>query len=170
MRRIGEGGGEQRRGHGWRVEVRAAPLTRSHPTHPPPVQVVTIFFGSFVAGSFFNQAKAYVEDPKGAIKSIGLAAPQASTFFLTYVGIKTFFQPAFKHLRIIPFIIYSLRTKLAASDRVKNRLFSNEFPKYNVEVPYMSLIALLGLVFCAINPIMPPLCLVYFAVMYFFIK
>jgi hypothetical protein len=39
-----------------------------------------------------------------------------------------------------------------------------------VDIPQMTIIMLLGIVFCAINPILPPVCLLYFLIVGFFNK
>jgi hypothetical protein len=89
-------------------------------------QVFVVFFGTFVAGSFFERVATWAQDPVQGLKAIGTGAPSASTFFLSYTAIKALFQPAFKHLRIIPFAIYGARTKMAATERAKARTWSEQ--------------------------------------------
>jgi len=89
-------------------------------------QVFIVFFGTFVAGSFFERAATWAQDPVQGLKAIGTGAPSASTFFLPYTAIKALFQPAMKHLRIIPFAIYGIRTKMAATERAKARTWSEQ--------------------------------------------
>ena len=93
-----------------------------------------------------------------------------SSFFLNYVAIKALFAPAFKNLRLIPFIIFAIRSKLSATERSKARLWSEQYQIYGVEVPQLTMVLLLGLVFCGINPLIPPTCLLYFVVVLFFHK
>lgn len=133
-------------------------------------QIFIVFFGTFVAGSFFERAKVWAQDPVQGLKAIGTGAPAASTFFLSYTAIKALFAPAFKHLRIIPFAIYGIKTSLASTERAKARTWSEQWFKYGVDIPQMTMVMLLGLVFCAINPILPPVCLLYFLVVGFFNK
>jgi len=133
-------------------------------------QVFIVFFGTFVAGSFFDKAKVWAQDPMQGLKAIGTGAPSASTFFLSYIAIKALFAPAFKHLRIIPFVIYGIKTSLASTERAKARTWSEQVFKYGVDIPQMTMVILLGLVFCAINPILPPVCLLYFLIVGFFNK
>ena len=138
-------------------------------THPTPQQA-TIFFGSFVAGSLFDTAALWAKDPAAGVRALGLSAPTMSSFFLNYVAIKALFAPAFKNLRLIPFIIFAIRSKLSATERSKARLWSEQYQIYGVEVPQLTMVLLLGLVFCGINPLIPPTCLLYFVVVLFFQK
>lgn len=49
------------------------------------LQVLTVFFGSFIAGSFLNQLTAIIHDPSYLISILGDAAPQVAVFFMTYL-------------------------------------------------------------------------------------
>ena len=49
------------------------------------VQVITVFFASFIGGSFFSQFKQWIQNPTSAITIIGSAAPRTSQFFLSFV-------------------------------------------------------------------------------------
>ena len=55
---------------------------------PPPVvdvQFITVFLGSFVAGSFLNQAKELLNNPTSIVSTLGTSAPLTSVFFLTFI-------------------------------------------------------------------------------------
>ena len=140
------------------------------PTQKKKKHKATIFFGSFVAGSLFDTAALWAKDPAAGVRALGLSAPTMSSFFLNYVAIKALFAPAFKNLRLIPFIIFAIRSKLSATERSKARLWSEQYQIYGVEVPQLTMVLLLGLVFCGINPLIPPTCLLYFVVVLFFQK
>ena len=49
------------------------------------VQVLTIFFATFLAGSFFNQVQLFVNDPTSVVRILGAAAPQTASFFMSYL-------------------------------------------------------------------------------------
>lgn len=49
------------------------------------VQVLTVFFGSFIAGSFLNQLTSIIHDPSYLVSILGDAAPQVAVFFMTYL-------------------------------------------------------------------------------------
>ena len=144
-------------------------ITKTTTTTKSPLQA-TIFFGSFVAGSLFDTAALWAKDPAAGVRSLGLSAPTMSSFFLNYVAIKALFAPAFKNLRLVPFIIFAIRSKLSATERSKARLWSEQYQIYGVEVPQLTMVLLLGLVFSSINPLLPPTCLLYFLVVLFFQK
>ena len=50
-------------------------------------QVVTVFLGSFLAGSLFSQFTAWAEHPASAITILGTSAPLTSIFFLNYISL-----------------------------------------------------------------------------------
>lgn len=49
-----------------------------------PPQVITVFFGSFIVGSFFSQFNQWIDNPSSAVNLIGTAVPQVGTF-ISYV-------------------------------------------------------------------------------------
>lgn len=49
------------------------------------LQVLTIFFATFLAGSFFNQVQLFVNDPTSVVRILGAAAPQTASFFMSYL-------------------------------------------------------------------------------------
>ncbi len=49
------------------------------------LQVLTVFFGSFIAGSLLNQINAIIHDPTTVVDILGDAAPQVAVFFMTYL-------------------------------------------------------------------------------------
>ena len=50
-------------------------------------QVVTVFLGSFLAGSLFSQFTAWVDHPASAVTILGTSAPLTSIFFLNYLSL-----------------------------------------------------------------------------------
>ena len=49
------------------------------------MQFITVFLGSFIAGSVLNQAKALLNNPTSIFSTLGTAAPLTSIFFLTWI-------------------------------------------------------------------------------------
>lgn len=49
------------------------------------LQVLTVFFGSFIAGSLLNQIQSIVHNPTSLVHILGDAAPQVAVFFMTYL-------------------------------------------------------------------------------------
>lgn len=48
-------------------------------------QIITVFFGTLIAGSIASQIKVFLEQPTLFLTTLGTAAPLTSIFFLTYV-------------------------------------------------------------------------------------
>ena len=63
----------------------------------------------------------------------------------------------FALLRLPSMVLYCIKTRAASTERAKARLWQDQFQSYGGPVPRASLVALLGLVFAPINPLVPPL-------------
>ena len=48
-------------------------------------QVLIVWFGSFVAGSFFSQFQQWINNPASAVNIIGTAVPLTAIFFMSYM-------------------------------------------------------------------------------------
>ncbi|KAK9804434.1 hypothetical protein WJX72_012500 [[Myrmecia] bisecta] len=127
-------------------------------------QVVTVFFGSFLVGSFLTQANQWIKDPASALNLLGTAAPLTSIFFMTYLVLQGFSAKPLNFLRIVGLVLFWIQSKLAATERAKARLWQNQTMAYGDQVPDHTIAILLGLVFCIINPLICPVALVYFIV------
>jgi hypothetical protein len=133
-------------------------------------QVVTVFFGSFLAGSMANQAKQLFDDPSSFIDILGTAAPQTAIFFATFLLVRGMLNAPITFLRLVGLVIYWIRTGLASTARAKDRLISNAPYLYGTVIPGDTIAVLLGLTFSLIFPIITPVAVVYFCTAYLFRK
>jgi len=130
-------------------------------------QVVTVFLGSFIAGSAFNQMKQLVNNPGSIVTLLGVCAPQTAIFFLTYVTLRGMLLTPLVILRLVPFVLFWIKSKfLASTERAKARLWQNQEFSYGTQVPEDTMVILLSLTFCTICPIIAPAALVYFSTAY----
>lgn len=130
-------------------------------------QVITVFFGSFVAGTVANQFEQLINDPGSIITLLGTAAPQAAIFFLTYVTLQALLVVPIQILRIGPFVVFWLKSKfLASTERAKNRLWQNQNFTYGKELPDDTIVMLLGVTFSCMCPIIAPITFIYFSITY----
>jgi len=129
-------------------------------------QVITVFFGSFVAGTFANQFEQLIKDPGSIVTILGTAAPQAGIFFVTFLMVGGFLTIPLALVRVVPFIIYTVRAKLASTARAKQRLLASPPWDYGSLVPGDTITILLGLAFCIICPLITPAAFIYFSTSY----
>lgn len=130
-------------------------------------QVVTLFLGSFIAGTFANQLNQFINDPSSIITIFGTSAPQTAIFFLTYVLLEALLTGSLTLMRLVPLIIFWVKSRfLAGTERAKARLWQNQLMAYGVLVPNDTMAFLLCLTFCTICPIIAPVGLLYFMVNY----
>jgi len=129
-------------------------------------QVITVFFGSFVAGTFANQFETLIKDPGSIVQILGTAAPQAAIFFLTFVLVRGMLGIPFSILRIVGLIIFWIKMKLASTPRAKRQVWANPDIQYGTLIPEDTITILLGLVFCVICPLIAPAVVVYFSIGY----
>ncbi|KAG2435999.1 hypothetical protein HYH02_011712 [Chlamydomonas schloesseri] len=127
-------------------------------------QVVVVFFGNIIAGSFFNQISQWVQDPASVISVLGKSIPMTATFFITYLFVNGLAVRSILFVRLPAFVIFWILSKFAGSPRARERMWMNQVQFYGKVVPDHTIAMLLGLVFCCMNPIVCPAALSYFLV------
>lgn len=65
-------------------------------------QFITVFLGSFVAGSVLNQAKELINHPTSIISTLGTSAPLTSVFFLTFIELNVCLPAIHPHTTYFP--------------------------------------------------------------------
>lgn len=126
-------------------------------------QVIVVFFGTIIAGSFFSQASKLISNPTSIISVLGTAIPQTSTFFITFLWVQLGTK-AIGACRLVGVILYWLFTYLAGSPRAAARVWQEQMTTYGTAVTDHTMAILLGLAFCCINPIIAPTVFCYFVV------
>lgn len=132
-------------------------------------QVITVFFGSFIAGTFANQFEVLITDPSDIVNLLGTAAPQTAIFFMTFLLARAFISTPLSLLRTAELVLFLIKSRFAAATpRGKLRLQESAVVRqtYGTQIPSDTIAALLGLTFCTICPIIAPLALLYFGVSY----
>ena len=67
-------------------------------------QFITVFLGSFIAGSVLNQASTLFKNPASIINILGTSAPLTSIFFLTYIELNVRGSPGSMALPLCPLL------------------------------------------------------------------
>ena len=97
-------------------------------------QIIVVFFGTFIVGSFFSQFNQWIDDPSSAVNLLGTAIPQTASFFLTYMAVLAFISTPFSGLKIVGLIIYWIKGKIAATENARARLWQDQFAQYGADV------------------------------------
>ncbi|KAL6782290.1 hypothetical protein ACKKBG_A06245 [Auxenochlorella protothecoides x Auxenochlorella symbiontica] len=129
-------------------------------------QVITVFFGSFIAGSFFNQFKQFIDDPGSIVTVLGTSAPQTAIFFMTYLLVQALLTQPLGIVRVVSLVIFWVKSKLAATARAKRRLWEDQEFRYGTVLPNDTIAILLGLTFSTICPLILPIAFLYFVAAY----
>ncbi|GIL54579.1 hypothetical protein Vafri_10327, partial [Volvox africanus] len=127
-------------------------------------QVVVVFFGTIIAGSFFNQLQQWIKNPTGIITTLGKSIPMTSTFFITYLLINGLGAKSMSFIRLPNFVIFWILSKFAGSPRARQRMWMYQYTSNGTTVVDHTIALLLGLTFSCINPIVCPVALAYFVV------
>lgn len=72
-------------------------------------QVLNVFLVTTIAGSIFDTIAIIIENPEAAFEMLGNSLPRLSSFFITYVTMKTFLGLGVELVRIISLVQASLR-------------------------------------------------------------
>ncbi len=113
--------------------------------HPTPTrQVIVVYLGTFIAGTFANQIEQLIDDPSSIVTVLGTSAPQVSIFFLAYITLRGVLLVPLSILRYVPYAIYAAKMKLAATERARAAAWSGFFAEYGGRAANDMLIVLLG--------------------------
>lgn len=130
-------------------------------------EFITVFLGSFIAGTFANQFQQVLDDPGSIIQIFGTAAPQVGIFFWTYILTQACWEIPMSILDAVGLIIYHLKLKLASTARSKQKVHETSVAfGYGAMVPDDGIVFLLGIVFSVASPLIAPCALIYFGVRY----
>ncbi|KAG2489802.1 hypothetical protein HYH03_011751 [Edaphochlamys debaryana] len=127
-------------------------------------QVVVLFFGTVIAGSFFNQVKQLLSQPASIVHVLGTAIPMQATFFITYLMTNGMGAKSLAFIRAPQFAIFWVLSKFAGSPRARMRKWTYQYTDAGSNVPDHTLAILLGLVFSCINPFAAMAAFAYFIV------
>ncbi|KAL0039508.1 hypothetical protein WJX77_000232 [Trebouxia sp. C0004] len=128
-------------------------------------QVLTVFFGSFIAGSLLNQLNAIIHDPTTLVDILGEAAPQVAVFFMTYLLLMALSSKPIGFLRLVGLLGYYIKSGFASTARARARLWQNQQMSFGSDIPDHTMSILLGLGFSVVAPLIAPIGLLYFLVM-----
>ncbi|TYZ64178.1 hypothetical protein PybrP1_006325 [[Pythium] brassicae (nom. inval.)] len=93
----------EREGHPSRTEVRASVFTKL-----VYFQLIQIFFVTVIVGTVLDSLEEILDQPKKLIGMLGRSMPQQSTFFISYVIVRTGLSLVLELLRVVPLLLSAL--------------------------------------------------------------
>ncbi|KAF1313697.1 Calcium permeable stress-gated cation channel 1, partial [Globisporangium splendens] len=105
-----------REGHPSNTEVRASVFTKL-----AYFQLIQIFFVTVIVGTVLDSLEEIVDRPKVLVGMLGRSMPQQSTFFISYVIVRTGLSLVLELLRVVPLLLsvlfYLFAPKLTRRER-----------------------------------------------------
>uniref|UniRef100_A0A803MX62 Uncharacterized protein n=1 Tax=Chenopodium quinoa TaxID=63459 RepID=A0A803MX62_CHEQI len=100
-------------------------------------------------------------------KTVGASMPMKATFFITYIMVDGWAGVASEVLRVVPLVMFHLKnTFLVKTEKDREQAMDPGFLDFSVYEPRIQLYFLLGVVYCAVTPILLPFIIVFFAFAY----
>ncbi|KAF8057761.1 CSC1-like protein [Scenedesmus sp. PABB004] len=130
------------------------------------LQVILVFFSSFVTGSLLNQVNVLFTRGVGPVLDrLGTGAPQTANFFILYIIFTAFIGRSWALLR--PFGILFTAARRAARARGgatarRRAVVGGTYRMFGPALPEASVMLLLGLVFAVVSPLVLVAALIYF--------
>ena len=82
-------------------------------------QVLNVFLVTTIAGSIFDTIAIIVENPEAAFEMLGNSLPKMSSFFITFVTIKTFFGLGLELVRTMSLVQATIRFVLVRNQTLR---------------------------------------------------
>lgn len=134
-------------------------------------QVVNVFLVTTIAGSIFDAVAHIVESPESAFEMLGNSLPRLSSFFITFVTIKTFLALGFELVRTMSLVQATLRYFLLPNATLRTqrtitfgmRAIDDPgwFPFHKILAQDM-LVVVVGVVFAVVAPLVLLPCAMFF--------
>eukprot|EP00775_Hariotina_reticulata_P002150 gene2150-2468_t len=134
-------------------------------THFFFMQLVVVFFGSFIVGSLLNQVATWLQQPEQALTILGTSVPQTANFFILYIIFSAFIGRSWGLLRPWGLLMTSIRVMSAQKKgkrAVRRAVVIGTYRMFGPVLPEQSIVLLLGLVFSVIAPLVLLAALVFF--------
>lgn len=113
-------------------------------------QIITLFFGSIISGSVFDNFKLVFSDPNSILSILFSGIISASYFFINYICVAGIGGIGIRNLRITSLIKYIIK-----KGNVTSELW------YNQCIPLYMIIYVMGITYSCINPIINPIICIY---------
>ncbi|GBF92769.1 hypothetical protein Rsub_05388 [Raphidocelis subcapitata] len=127
-------------------------------------QVLATFGASFISGTLFSQIQQLVENPQQVLVILGTGVPQTAAFFILYILFVGLIGRSLGLLRIWGLLVFAVRSAFARTPRARARTWQLQACAFGPRIPDQTIIMLLGLVFCVIQPLLLVATLIFFAV------
>jgi len=126
-------------------------------------QLIALFMGSVLTGSFMSQFSLFIEYPGKLISLLGMGIPMTSTFFINYLAVAGLTKTGLKHLRMFSLIKYVIMSRLASTQRAYTRLWKDQFTNFGPDAPFYTIAFLIGIVYSCINPVIMAVLFIYYS-------
>eukprot|EP01025_Chloroclados_australasicus_P044560 TRINITY_DN4839_c0_g1_i1.p1 TRINITY_DN4839_c0_g1~~TRINITY_DN4839_c0_g1_i1.p1 ORF type:complete len:864 (-),score=85.35 TRINITY_DN4839_c0_g1_i1:389-2929(-) len=127
-------------------------------------QVLVVYLYTLGFSYLLQEFKCILKDPASLVNKLAAQVPSNATYFMTYILVLALFAKPFSFLALPQLLIAWFLSLFQNTERKKKRIWKSKDMSYGPQMPDHTIVILIGLCFCVVQPLITPVCLLYFVI------